>query len=125
MKKAGPYCALVVDDNADIAESFARLLRLMGCEAVFTTDPRAALDQARRLKPHIAFLDLGMPHMDGCELARRLRAAFGERLKLVAITAYGSAQDRAATRRAGFDAHVAKPVDPALVDSILRTVLPG
>jgi CheY-like chemotaxis protein len=66
-----------------------------------------------------------MPHLDGCQRARLLRAAFGEELKIVAITAYGGTQHRAASRKAGFDAHVVKPVDPALLQSIIRTVLPG
>ncbi len=125
MPKRSRIAALVVDDNEDAAESFARVLGLLGCEAVFLTDPRSALAEAERLKPHVAFLDIGMPHMDGYELARVLRARFGEEgLKLVAITAYGTTSDRIASRRAGFDAHVAKPVDPALVESIIRTVLP-
>jgi CheY-like chemotaxis protein len=125
MKRTGPYCALVVDDNEDAAESLARLLGHMGCNASFISDPREALAEAARLKPHIAFLDLGMPHVDGCQLARLLRVTFGEELKIVAITAYGGAQHRAESRKAGFDAHVVKPVDPALLQSIIRTVLPG
>lgn len=118
------YRALVVDDLRDAAESFARVLDILGCEASYLTDPRQALDEARRLRPHIAFLDIGMPHLSGHELARLLRASFGEEeLKLVAVTAHGEAQDRAASRKAGFDAHVVKPVDPALVESILKTLL--
>jgi CheY-like chemotaxis protein len=114
-----------VDDNRDTAESFVRMLCLSGYEAVFITDPRNALSQALALKPRIAFLDIGMPHLDGHQLARMLRANFREeQLKLVAITGYGSAQDRIESRKAGFDAHVLKPVDPALVESIMKTVLP-
>lgn len=125
MKTRGPYCALVVDDHEDTAESFAKVLHLLGCEAVFVIDPRNALAEARRVKPHVAFLDIGMPHINGCELARTLRTAFGEDLRLVAVTAYGGAHDRAASRKAGFDAHVVKPVDPALVESILKTMFPA
>lgn len=96
----------------------------MGCEAAFLTDPRHALSEALRLKPNIAFLDIGMPHLNGHELARALRKRFSEdELKLVAVTAYGTPEDRAASRRAGFDAHVLKPIDPALVESIIKTVL--
>jgi CheY-like chemotaxis protein len=125
MQGSARIAALVVDDNEDAAESFARVLELLGCEAVFVTDPRKALDEAARLKPHVAFLDIGMPHIDGYQLARALRARFGEDgVKLVAVTAYGTTADRVASRKAGFDAHVAKPVDPALVESIIRTVLP-
>lgn len=125
MKTQGSYCALVVDDHQDTAESFAKVLHLLGCKAVFVTDPRNALAEAERVKPHVAFLDIGMPHINGRELARALRAAFGEDLRLVAVTAYGGSEDRAASRKAGFDAHVVKPVDPAMVESILKTMFPA
>jgi CheY-like chemotaxis protein len=118
------YCALVVDDNRDAAESFARVLRSMGCEAAYTTDPHNALSEAKRLKPHIAFLDIGMPDINGYQLARLLRHHFSQdELKLVAVTGYGSPEDRVAARKAGFDAHVLKPIDPALVESIIKTVV--
>ena len=119
------YRALVVDDSRDVAESFARLLHTFGYEAAYTTDPRNALTETLRLKPQVAFLDIGMPHIDGYQLARELRARFSpEELKLVAVTAYGTPEDHVASRKAGFDAHVVKPLDPALVESIIKTVLP-
>lgn len=118
-------CALVVDDNPDVAESFARLLIALGCEAAYVTDPQTALSETKRLKPHIAFLDIGMPEIDGYQLAQALRRQFGEALKVVAVTAYGSPQDRRAARRAGFDAHVSKPIDIEVVESIIKTVLPN
>jgi CheY-like chemotaxis protein len=72
---------------------------------------------------HIVFLDLGMPAIDGYELAVMIRRSFNsEEVKLVAVTGYGREQDRARSRRAGFDAHVLKPMDPALVESILKTI---
>jgi CheY-like chemotaxis protein len=117
-------CALVVDDNCDAAESFAQVLGVLGCDAVFITEPRNALAEIVRLKPHIAFLDIAMPHLSGYDLARLLRAEYGERLKLVAVTGHGEAEDREAARKAGFDAHVLKPIDPALVQAIIKTVLP-
>ena len=124
-KQERRYCALVVDDNGDAAESFARLLEALGSDAVYTTDPRNALAEALRLKPHIAFLDIRMPHIDGYKLAALLRANFSqEELKLVAVTAFDAPEDRAASRRAGFDAHVIKPIDPDLLVSIIKTVLP-
>jgi len=118
------YCALVVDDQRDAAETFAQLLAAMGFEAAFTTDPREALKQALALQPQIAFLDIGMPHVNGYEVARQLRAHFpADRLVLVAVTAYADAEHRIESRRAGFDAHVTKPLDPALLDSILETLV--
>jgi CheY-like chemotaxis protein len=118
-------CALVVDDNADAARTLAQVLEVMGCDATFLTDPREAVREALRLKPHIAFLDIGMPHMSGYQLATELRKHFPpEDLKIVALTAYGGPKDRQASRQAGFDAHVQKPADPDLVLSIIRTVFP-
>jgi CheY-like chemotaxis protein len=114
---------LVVDDLPDSAESLARLLALMGHEALFVTRASEALDVARQLRPHLVFLDLGMPEIDGFELARRFRAEFGfEALRLVALTAWGRNEDRAASRQAGFDAHVQKPAEADIIDSIIKTV---
>jgi len=117
---------VVVDDNRDAAESFARLLAIMDCEATFVTDPRDALAEIIDKRPHIVFLDIGMPGIDGYELASMVRQHFSsDELKLVAVTGYGAAADRARARRAGFDAHVLKPIDPALMESILKTVIEG
>jgi CheY-like chemotaxis protein len=118
--------ALVVDDNADAAEAFTRLLRHMGCEAMAVTDPFLAMDAAAQLKAQVVFLDIGMPGMNGLELARRMRAKYGfESLRIVAVTAYGEDEDRTLSRQAGFDAHVVKPVDIDLVESMLKTLFPG
>jgi len=113
----------VVDDQQDTAESFARLLQVMGHEVVFVTDPLEALPAARRFQPELVFLDIGMPLVTGYELARIFRSAFGfEKLRMVAITAYNSEEHRSRSREAGFDAHVAKPADPALLESIVKTI---
>ena len=122
---AGPRknCAVVVDDHHDTAESLARLLVLMGCQATFITDARDVLAEVIAKKPHIVFLDIQMPVIDGYELAGRIRESLSqEETKLVALT--GQSTDHARSRKAGFDAHVMKPADPALVESILKTVLP-
>src|SRR5688572_13375802 len=109
---------LVVDDSLDAAQSFALLLATMGHQAEFITDPRVALETARRLRPEIVFLDIGMPEIDGYQVARRLRAVFGAEMRIVAVTAYGEDEHRKGTREAGFDAHVLKPVDIEIVESI-------
>jgi CheY-like chemotaxis protein len=115
---------LVVDDIPDAAESMARVLASMGHEAAYVTRASQALAVAREMRPHLVFLDLGMPEMDGYTLARCLRAEFGfEDLRLVAITGWGRDEDRAASRQAGFDAHVSKPASVEVIDSILKTVL--
>jgi CheY-like chemotaxis protein len=114
---------LVVDDNVDFALSFAELIRHLGCEVAVAHDGPTALATARDWKPAVALLDIGLPGMDGFELARRLRQTAKHPLKLIAVTAYDQEQDRARSLAAGFDIHVAKPVDlkafPALLDLAL------
>jgi CheY-like chemotaxis protein len=99
------------------------LLRFAGCEAAFITDPRDALTEIIQLKPDIAFLDIGMPYLDGYQLVRLLRAEYQLQLKLVAFTGPGESEDPAACRKAGFDAHVVTPVDPAVLQRIIETLL--
>ncbi|HYY62380.1 MAG TPA: ATP-binding protein [Burkholderiales bacterium] len=111
---------LVVDDNVDAATSQATLLRVLGHEVEVAYDGPAALEKVREFHPEIVLLDLGMPGMDGYEVARRLRASQeGKRVKLVAQTGWGQEEDRRRTREAGFDAHLAKPVDMASLQRLL------
>jgi CheY-like chemotaxis protein len=114
---------LVVDDRLDAAQSFAFLLAELGQQAEFITDPYATMENARRLRPELVFLDIGMPGLDGWQLSRLLRAEFGfDAIRIVAVTAYGELADRKRSREAGFDAHVVKPVSVELVQSILDTI---
>jgi CheY-like chemotaxis protein len=123
--RPGGIRVLVVDDIPDTAESFARLLGRMGFETAFVTDPRLAVDTAYRFGADLVFLDIGMPELDGYEVARMLRGQFGwDKLRIVAVTAYGQQSDRDRSRQAGFDAHVVKPVSLDLVRSILETMFP-
>src|SRR5438067_1102716 len=111
---------LLVDDNVDAASTQAALLRILGHEVEVAYDGEAALEKAREFRPEIVLLDLGMPGMDGFEVARRLRASKeGRRVKLVAQTGWGQEEDRRRTREAGFDAHLAKPVDIASLQRLL------
>jgi signal transduction histidine kinase/CheY-like chemotaxis protein len=111
---------LVVDDNVDAAESLALLLRLAGHEVWTTHDGPAALGLARELRPEVVLLDIGLPGMDGYEVARRLRQEPGlSGALLVAVSGYGQAEDRRRSREAGFDEHVVKPADPTEVGRIL------
>ena len=115
-----PKRILVVDDHVDTAQSFAALLRALGHQVEALTDPAGVEARVAALEPHIVFLDIGMPKLNGWEVAERLRARYPQdALKLVAITAYGEAHDRARSRRAGFDAHLVKPASVDLVESIL------
>ena len=111
---------LVVDDNVDAATTQAAVLRLLGHEVAVAFDGESALEKARAFQPEIVLLDLGMPGMDGFEVARQLRASQGgEAVKLVAQTGWGQEEDRRRTREAGFDAHLAKPVDVAALEQLL------
>jgi two-component system CheB/CheR fusion protein len=111
---------LVVDDNVDAAESLTALLRVWGHDVQMVHDGPAALEVAPTFVPALIFLDVGMPGMDGYEVARRLRRMpVLEQALLIALTGFGGDQDRRRAEQAGFDRHVTKPVDPAA----LRTVI--
>jgi CheY-like chemotaxis protein len=103
---------LVVDDNKDAAESMALLLRMSGHEVTIARDGAEALTLAATLKPETVLLDIGLPGMDGYELARRLRNLPGlEQVQVVAVTGYGQEADRQAAMAAGIHLHLTKPVD--------------
>jgi signal transduction histidine kinase len=115
------YRILVVDDNEDAALMLHYALTLAGHETRIALDGPTALSVAKEFRPDVALLDLGLPVMDGLELARRLRDSPGAtHLRLVALTGYGQASDRARTSEAGFDAHLVKPIDPEKLDSLIR-----
>ena len=115
---------LVVDDNVDAAESLAMLLEMDGLEVWVAHDGEAALIVALAHPPDVVFLDIGLPLIDGYEVARRLRRQDGlVDVVIVAVTGYGHARDRDLTRRAGFDHHLLKPVDLTLVQNILAAVV--
>ena len=101
---------LIVDDNADAAKTSALLLKLLGHEIRTATDGVSGLESARVFKPDVVLLDIGLPGMDGFEVARRLREMPEARNALiVAISGYGQAEDRRRSKEAGFDFHVVKP----------------
>jgi CheY-like chemotaxis protein len=103
---------LVVDDNADAAVALAELLAELGHEVRVAHDGLEALALARAFRPDVCLLDIGLPVMDGYELAQRLRsqAELPEGVRMVAITGYGRDADRRRSKEAGFDAHLVKPV---------------
>lgn len=111
---------LVVEDNADGLRTLVELIEQAGYEVRGFADGPQALQAAQHWQPTLALLDLGLPVMDGYDIARRLRSQAGlAHMRLVALTGWGSAQDRARTREAGFDAHLTKPVAP---DALLRAL---
>ena len=112
---------VVIDDDVDVAETTAAALRALGHWVGVVTDPRQALSMVSAQKPDIVFLDIGMPHIDGFQLAAALKTGFPE-LCVVAVTAYGEAQHRQLARVAGFDAHLVKPVDLATLGATIATL---
>jgi len=114
---------LVVDDNKDAAESLAMLLRTAGAEVRVAHDGPTALEEFERCESHVVLLDIGMPDMDGCEVARRLREiSRPDRVALVALTGWGQDEDRRRIREAGFDHHLVKPVDLASLQALLTSL---
>jgi two-component system CheB/CheR fusion protein len=105
-----PRSILVVDDNQDAAELIAEALAAAGHDVRTAFDGPAALAISQEFDPDVVFLDIGLPVMDGYEVARRMRASDGKRMRLVAITGYGQEADRKRALAAGFDSHLVKPV---------------
>jgi CheY-like chemotaxis protein/two-component sensor histidine kinase len=112
---------LVVDDNVDAAESLATVLQLTGRQTCTVYDGPGVLQAAREFGPDVVLLDIGLPGMSGYDVARQLRADPGlSRSVLIAVTGWGSEEDRRRSREAGFDEHLTKPVDLATLDPLLR-----
>jgi CheY-like chemotaxis protein len=117
-----PCRVLVVDDNVDAARTMAMLLELEGYQVECAFDGQQALDCVRDRPPDALLLDIGLPRLDGLEVARRLRAQSGEAARkrlLVAVSGYGRDQDRAQALQAGFDLHFTKPADPEQLLQVL------
>jgi CheY-like chemotaxis protein len=117
------YSILVVEDNIDQAQSLAFLLQAMGHKAEFVTDARNAALAALDVKPDLIFLDLGLPYIDGYELIGIVRKQLKRRVPVVALTGYGTQADRDRSREAGFDAHILKPADSALLEATIITIM--
>ena len=110
---------LVADDNADAVEMMRLMLTLHGHEVSVASDGVTAVALAKSIEPQIAFLDIGMPRMDGYEAARRIRDALRSRIVLVALTGWGQDEDKRLSWEAGFDHHLTKPPDPDVLDRLI------
>ena len=102
---------LVVDDNADAAESLGMLLEVRGDEVRIAYDGLEALDAEADFRPEVVLLDIGMPKLSGYDVAKRIRQARGNAVLMIAITGWGQEDDRQRARDAGFNHHFTKPVD--------------
>jgi CheY-like chemotaxis protein len=112
---------LVVDDNRDAAESLADLVSVLGHVPEVAYDGPSALERARAMQPEIVLCDIGLPGMNGYEVARALRAEHGPGLRLIAVSGYAQPEDVRRAAEAGFDAHLAKPPDPLEIERLLAS----
>jgi signal transduction histidine kinase/ActR/RegA family two-component response regulator len=122
----GRYRVLVADDNSDSATSLSILLNDVGYEVRTAEDGVQALETAADFRPDIALLDIGMPKLNGYEVARQLRQQpWGREILLIAVTGWGGVDHRQQTAQAGFDHHLTKPVDPAALTRLLVALTDG
>jgi two-component system CheB/CheR fusion protein len=125
-KDGAPLRVLVVDDNADAADSLAMLLRTDGHKVEVAYDGAAALEAARAQQPEVVFLDIGLPILNGYEVAKRLHQRQDvPRPLVVALTGYGQEEDRRQAAAAGFDRYLVKPVDPTELTGLLAALANG
>jgi CheY-like chemotaxis protein len=118
-----PCRVLVADDNSDALESLALLLELAGHEVRKCADGGEALQTAGTWRPQLVLLDIGMPVLDGYEVARRIRAeSWGGAMMLVAVSGWGQAEDRQRAQQSGFDLHFVKPIGFDTLEEVLANL---
>jgi CheY-like chemotaxis protein len=116
-----PRPVLIADDNRDAADSLAMLLRIEGHEVAVVHDGREALDVFASQQPEVVMLDIGMPRLDGYEVARQIReGSLGRAVTLIAVTGWGQDSDKARALAAGFNHHFTKPIEPERLAELLR-----
>ena len=116
---------LIAEDNPDAAEMMRVMLRFKGHDVRVAANGLQAVAVAEQFDPHIGFLDIGMPGIDGYEAARRIRDLLGRRVMLVALTGWGQDEDKRRSRDAGFDHHLTKPPEPDMLDRLIAECLEG
>ena len=115
---------LIIDDDVDFVRLLVRLLNqsVERYQVTYASSGREGLALANQFKPDLVFLDIGLPGMNGYEVARRLRDEVGMKtIKLIALSGYGSEKDQILSKEAGFDRHLVKPVDPSALPTIIAT----
>jgi len=110
---------LIVDDNKDLATSLARLLRILGHEVEVVYDGRKGIEIARTYRPRVVLLDIGLPNLDGYQVARTLREEGFHDMIIIAVSGYGQEEDRKRSRDAGMDHHLTKPVDVKTIAALI------
>jgi CheY-like chemotaxis protein len=116
---------LIADDNRDAADSLAMLLEVVGHSVEVVNDGQQALASIEALRPEVALLDIGMPEVDGYEVARRVRLdSRFKKMLLIAVTGWGQESDKARAAAAGFDLHFTKPIEPQMLIEMLGGQLP-
>jgi len=114
---------LVVDDNRDVADSTASIMRMNGCDVHVAYDGKAAIESVQRLRPDAVLLDIGLPSIDGYLVAEHIRAQpENGRTMIVAVSGYGQEQDRLRSKSVGFDYHVVKPIDPTVLAGLVGSL---
>jgi CheY-like chemotaxis protein len=119
VRSRGPLRVLVVDDNVDSAEMLQVLLGSMGHDAQLAHDGKSAIAAAAAQKPQVVLLDIGLPDMDGYEVARQIRARQDGPMRLIALTGWSQDDTREKARDAGFDHHLTKPTEPDALERLL------
>ncbi len=118
-----PRCVLIVEDDDDSREMLGELVSSFGHRAIAAANAAEALAQAREQRPDLALIDIGLPEIDGCELARLLRLVMletpGLQTRLIALTGYSDGAIRESAGAAGFDAYVVKPIMPEALEALL------
>jgi CheY-like chemotaxis protein len=111
---------LIVEDGPDARKALGRLLELWGHHVELAEDGTRGVERAIASRPEVALIDIGLPGLNGYEVARRVRQVLGNRIRLIALTGYGQPDDQERTRAAGFDQHLVKPVNPKLLSRMLQ-----
>ena len=120
MASSSQHRVLVVDDHPDAVNAICTLLRVLGHCSTGLTRGAGVIEAIDTFEPTVVFLDIGLPDISGYEIAQALRARNQRRPRLIAITGWGSAADRARALEAGFDEHVVKPIDARIVQGVLE-----
>jgi two-component system CheB/CheR fusion protein len=110
---------LIVEDNADQAETLRLFLGTRGHRIAIAASGPAAIESARRLRPDVVLLDIGLPGVDGFEVARQIKLEHGDAVRIIVVSAYGSDNDRRQSYDAGCELHLVKPADPRFIESLL------